>query len=173
MKKDNEELNLRDKLSSKDSLILNALKQENLKWLGNVPINDILTLRERGELQDLRDLIGRNVRELENVSDEDFIEVGQQINYNLDQAFRKHDAEVNDLNRTYKKKYKIDVSSLIVSGSLAIATTLYPPISQVAGLVGGGSLLKVINDFFNKREKMKELQKKPVVMLFNAKQMPE
>jgi len=175
IKKDNEAIlkNARKKLFSKDALILNALQQEELKWLGNVPVDVIGKLRERGELQELREIIGRNVQDLENVTDEDFVEVGQQVKYNLNQAFKKHNAEVNDLNKTYKRKYKISVPSLIVSGSLGIFSALYPPISQALGItssiVGGGSVLKLINDFVNKREKMEELQKKPVAMLFNVK----
>lgn len=157
---------------SKDMLILNALQQERLRWLGNIPLNKIRQLRERGELQDLRDLIGKNVKNIENVSDEDFVAVVRQVKYNLEEAFKQHNSDVKNLNEKYRRKYKIDVASLIVSGSLGIVSSLYPPLalatSVASGIVGSGSIIATVKDFIEKREKFKDLQKKPVAILFDA-----
>lgn len=166
---------LKEKLISKDNLIMNALQQKDLRWLGNIPLDKIGQLKEKGELQELRELIGKNVQDIKNATDEEFAAVGRQVKYNLDEAFRKHDAEVKDLNEKYRRKYGIDVASLIVSGSLGIVSALFPPIALAtgiaSGIVGSGSIIGTAKDFLEKREKLRDLQKKPVAMLFDARQL--
>lgn len=175
IRKDNESLfeRLKKRGMSQDTLILNALQQEELRWLGNVPLNKVIELRERGELQDLRDLLAKNVHDIENATDEDFIEVGRQVKYNLEEAFKKHDAEVKGLDEKYKRKYDIDVASLMVSGSLGIISALYPPLALAtgiaSGIIGSGSIITTVKDFIEKREKLRDLQKKPVAILFEVR----
>jgi len=157
---------------SKDMLIINALQQEELKWIGNVPLNKIRELRERGELQEIRNILGQNVKAIQNVSDEEFVEVGRQIKYNLKEIFKKHDSEVKDLNEKYRRKYKIDVGTILVSGSISIVSALFPPLTMAAsvasGIIGGGSVIQAVKDYISKREQLEALQKKPVAMLFDA-----
>lgn len=157
---------------SKDMLIINALQQEELKWLGNVPLNKIKELRERGELQEIRDILGQNVEAIQNVSDEEFVEVGRQIKYNLEEIFKKHDSEVKDLNEKYRRRYDIRVASIIVSGCIGVVSALYPPLALAAGfsssILGSGSILTMVNEYVKKREQLEALQKKPVAMLFDA-----
>ena len=154
-------------------MIINALQQKDLRWLGEVPINKIKMLRERGELADLRDLLSRNIENVENVSDEEFIEVGNQVKYNIEQAMKKHSTDIQDLNEKYRLKYQLGSVSTIVSGTMGFVAAAYPPLALAAGVVsaiaGSGSIITA-KDFLEKREKMKELQRKPVAMLFDAKQ---
>lgn len=177
IKNDNELIfeHLARKPISKDMLIINALQQEELKWIGNVPLNKIRELRERGELQEIRDILGQNVKAIQNVSDEEFVEVGRQIKHNLKEIFKKHDSEVKDLNEKYRRKYKIDVGTILVSGSIGIVSALFPPLTMAAGvtsvIVGGGSVIQAIKDYISKREQLEALQKKPVAMLFDAKKI--
>jgi len=159
------------KVATRDSALLHAL-QENVRWLGNIPLDRIEELRERGELQDLRDLLGRNVKTIEEASDEEFFEVGQQVKYNIGQAIKKHSSEVQDLNEEYRKKYNLKIPSLIVTGALGIAAAISPPLATVASVLGttlgGTTVVEIIKDYQEKRNKIKELQKKPVAMLFDA-----
>ncbi|MDH5447608.1 MAG: hypothetical protein OEX01_01195 [Candidatus Bathyarchaeota archaeon] len=157
---------------SKDMLILNALQQEELKWLGNVPLNKLKKMRERGELQEMRDFLRQNVKNIHNVSDEEFVEVGRQVKYNLEEAFKRHDSEVKGLNEKYKRRYAIGRASVVVSGSLGVISTLYPPLALAASvastIIGSGSLMQMVKAFISKREQLEALQKKPVAMLFDA-----
>jgi len=174
LKKDNELTfsHLKMPQISKDALIMNALQEKELKWLGNVPLIKLKVLRQRGELQELRDTISENVEEMTNVSDEEFVEVGRLVKYNLEEAFKRHDSEVKDLNEKYRRRYDIDVASITVSGSLGVVSALFPPLALAAGtassIIGSGSILKMINDYVKKREQLEALQKKPVAMLFDA-----
>ena len=161
---------VREEAQSKDSCILQALQEDNIRWLGNIPLNKINEMRERGELQELRELLGKNIETIEDVSDEEFFEVGQQVKYNIEQAIKRHSNQVHDLDDKYRSKYELDATSLIVSGALAITASFFPPLAGVASLVGGTSLYSIIKNYREKREKIKELQRKPVGMLFNAYQ---
>ena len=85
----------------------------------------------------------------------------------------KHSADVQDLNEKYRLKYQLGSVSTIVSGTMGFVAAAYPPLALAAGVVsaiaGSGSIITA-KDFLEKREKMKELQRKPVAMLFDAKQ---
>lgn len=157
---------------SKDMLIMNALQQEELKWIGNVPLNRIKELRERGELQEIRNIIGQNIKDIANASDEEFVEVGRQVKHNLEETFKRHASEVKDLDEKYRRKYKIDVASVVVSGSLGIVSALFPPFALATGvvssIVGGESVIQTAKDYLTKREHLQALRKKPVAMLFDA-----
>jgi hypothetical protein len=164
---------IKGKVASKHSFILQALQEENIRWLGNIPLTKIKEIREEGKLQDLRNLLGRNIETIEGVSDEEFFEVGQQVRYNIETAFKKHSREIKDLNDDYRKKYKLKTPSLIVSGALGITASVYPPVAIAASILGGSSVLSIIEDYQEKREKIKELQRKPVAMLFDARKVQQ
>jgi hypothetical protein len=165
---------VRQKVAMRDSVLVQALQEENMRWLGNIPLRRIEELRERGELQDLRDLLGKNIETIQEASDEEFFEVGQQVKYNIEQAIRKHSGEVQALNEEYRKKYKLNTASLIVTGALAITAAVSPPLATVASVlgttIGGSTVTDIIKQYQQKRDKMKELQRKPVAMLFDAQQ---
>ena len=143
--------------------------QKDLKWLGYVPLSDLEKIRKRGELENLRDVIGKNIQSIENASDEDFVEVGNQVRYNIETALDKHSAEVADLNRKYRSQCRLNISSIVVSGTLGFAAWAYPPLALGAAIMGGGSVFNSIQDYLHKRQSDEELRKKPVAMLFNAK----
>jgi stress-induced morphogen len=161
---------------SKDTLVLNSLQTHEFRWIGNVPLNKIVEMRERGELQDMRELLSRSITEIETATDDEFVEVGRQVEYNLEQAFKKHRNEIQELSESYKNKYKIDVVSVAVTGTLGLISAMYPPLAQIIGFLSSSlaetvSVSKLIRDFFEERKSLRALQRKPVGMLFEAKEM--
>lgn len=163
---------LEKKPLSKDMLILNALQLEELKWLGNIPLGKLKKMRERGELQEMRDVLRQNVKDIHDVNDEEFVEVGRQVKYNLEEAFKRHDSNVKELNEKFKRRYAISGATVVVSGSLGMVSALFPPltlaISVVSSILGSESLMQMVKNFLSKREQLQALQKKPVAMLFDA-----
>ena len=152
----------------KDSLVMNALRLDDFSWLGNVPIEGIVKLREDGELQNVRDTLSRGIERIETVSDEDFSEVTRQVGYNLDQEFKRHKTQLKNLDEKFRRKYNFDVASVAVGGSIAVISALFQPLAVAAGIVGGGSLMKFISDVLAERSKKAELRRKPVALLFEA-----
>lgn len=158
---------------TKEELVIHALQQEELKWFGQVPIENLIKLRERGELSELREIIGDNLQAIENSSDQDFPEIGKKVSYNIEQALKRHSSDVKRLNESYRTKFGFSGGSLVVSGVLSIVTAMYPTYASILGtasaIIGGGTAINSLKDFVEKRSSLKELNKKPVAMLFNAK----
>lgn len=167
--------NTNSKLFSKDNLVINALQQKDLKWLGNVPLNKIYALRANGELGDLRDLLSTNIQSIQNVSDEDFLEVGQTVKYNIEQAMKRHSKKVGTLNEKFNKLYKlgaIGTASSIVSGTIGLMFSAYPPLAYALGalgVIGCTSVFSNVKEYLSLRDLRKELKTKPVAFLFDAK----
>ncbi len=153
---------------SKDALILNVLHDKSLNWLGDVPLDKIKKMRENGELQEMRDIIGKNIDKIQTTDETEFAEVGRQVKYNLNEAFKRHNAEIKTLDEKYKKQYQIDASTTVVSGVLGLASSVYPPLAVVAGIVGGRTVIDIVRNYFAKRGEVKYLRRKPVAMLFEV-----
>jgi hypothetical protein len=167
----------RKKPLSRDTLVLQTLQNPNLSWLGNVPIEKIIEMRERGELQDMRDFLSRSVEEIQSVSDEEFLEVASEAEYKMQQTFLKHSHDVKSLSDTFKRKYKIQIVSIIVTGSLGIVSAMYPPIAQTVGILSSTavesvSIGKLISQYLDEREALRTLKRKPVGILFETRQTP-
>lgn len=174
VRNDNENILKKQQKTSftRESLIISSLQQDELKWLGNIPLDKLLELREKGELADLRDFIGRNIKNIENASDEDFIEVGNQVRYNIEMALRKHDSEVKGLNEKYRRI--IDLSavgavSCVVSGTIGFIASAFQPLALASAVLGSPFLIQTYKEYLGYRDKYKELKTKPVAMLFDAK----
>ena len=161
----------------RDSLVLNTLQLDSFKWLGDVPFDGIVRMREEGELQNLRDILRNGVKEIETVNDEDFLEVTRQVSYNLNQAFKRHGAQVKRLDEKYRRKYSIDATTLVVGGSIGMVSALFPPLAMVVGIlggvIGGGGIMQIVRHIEEERIERIELQRKPIGLLFRAYQDSE
>ena len=159
---------------SKDSLVMNALRMSNFKWLGNVPIDGLIRMREEGELQNLRDDLGTGIKDIRIADDEDFVEVTKQVSYNFNQLFKRHKAQVKRLDEKYRRKYSIDATTLVVGGSVSMVSALFPPLAMAAGIlgtiIGGGSITQMWRHVIAERSKRRELQRKPIGLLFKTYQ---
>lgn len=153
---------------SKNMMMLNALQGEQFRWLGDVPLNKIKELRQRGELQEMRELLGQNIDEIQNANVADFGEVATQVEYSLREGFKRHTEEVGSLDKKYRSSFNIDVPSLVVSGALGLASTVYPPLVYIAGITGGTTVIDILRKYGEKKHEHEELEKKPIVMLFDA-----
>jgi hypothetical protein len=163
---DSETVADRLKKTTKDSLVMNALQLDGFSWLGNVPIEGIIRMREEGELQNIRDTLSRGIERIEEVSDEDFAAVTRQVGYNLDQEFKRHKAQLKMMDERIRRSYKFNLASLTVGGSIAVMSAMYPPLAILASFLGSAS----VYDLLKERSKRNELKRKPVALLFAAYQ---
>jgi hypothetical protein len=158
------------KYTAKDSLVMNALQLDGFGWLGNVPIEGIVRMREEGELQNIRDILSRGIERIQGVSDEDFAVVTRQVGYNLDQEFKRHRAQLKTMDERFRRSYKFNLASLTVGGSVAVMSAMFPPLATLAGLLGSASVTKTVYDLLKERSMRSELRRKPVALLFAAYQ---
>lgn len=147
---------------------MNALELDNFKWLENVPINGIIKIREEGELQNMREILSKEINSLTFSKDEDFVDIAKNVNYNLDLAFKRHNAQINQLDREFRKKYQFDAGTLIVTGSMIVTCAFFPPLSILAAIIGGGDMVKILRDTTEERLKREELRRRPIALLFEA-----
>jgi hypothetical protein len=164
----------RRKPLSTDTLVLNSLQKQEFRWIGNVPLDKIIEMRKRGELQDMRELLSRSINEIETSTDDEFNEVGRQVEYNIEHGFLKHQNEIRKLRKDYETKYKIEGASIVLVGAFSLVAAMYPPLSQSVGFLSSTlfetvPISKLIKDFFSQRSAFRELQQKPVGILFDAK----
>lgn len=156
---------------SKDSLVINALNVEQ-KLLGKISLDELKELRERGELQDLRDIIGKNVIEMENASDEEFKDVADIVSDNIRRALKKHVVELEQLDKKLKriKRFSgVSAGSYIITATIGFATSTYLPLALAAGIINGVAFTaQTVKQYLDYRDNFKELQKKPVALLFDA-----
>jgi hypothetical protein len=101
-----------------------------------------------------------------------------QVNYNINNALKKHSAEISDLRKVYRDKYGLDIKYYIVSGAIAITSAIFQPVASAIGIITTlsgivPSTFKTLADYYEERSRLKELQKKPVALLFEAKKYSE
>lgn len=174
LKKENATLQEKFGLSSKeDYSILNTIQLDNYNWLGNIPLEGLIKLRENGELQDMRDIFRSEIAGIQNCSESDYQDVARQMDANLRDAFRKHEREVNGLNMKFKRSLKIDTGSLIVGGTIGAVSALFPPLSVVGGAIGGGGAIDLVKSYCDKIKDHEDLGSRPVGLLFEAKENQE
>jgi hypothetical protein len=93
----------------------------------------------------------------------------------MQQVFLKHSCDVKSLSDTFKRTYKIQIASIIVTGSLGIVSAMYPSIAQTVGILSASavesvSITKLISQYLEERDALRALRRKPVGILFEARQ---
>ena len=147
-----------------DSFILNSITLDKVKWLGNLNINDVITAREKSCLQDFREILRKEIT----LSDcNDVTKVAKKVNYNLHQAFKKHEGELKKVEKDFDFNYPAS-SSAILGGTISFIGGIAS--QNGLGIVGGGvaiaggltSWIKTILEY-NKKQ---EIINSPIGMLF-------
>lgn len=155
--------------------LTNALLSQNLDWLGNVPLNDLIRLRKQGFLSELRTIIAINFSELSKVTLSNFDRVSQEVDYNLQIAFNRHQEQIKTLNQTLLKDLSISIPTLLISvGAVAqpLFGTMLPSWLPLAAAIGGGTSLKnIVSDTAKHFAERKKLAKSPIGILWNTRNL--
>lgn len=153
--------------------VINALQLDSFKWLGNVPPDKLVQLRNNHELQDLRDLFSREVSEMYQCNRDELEIVAARVRHNLTQAFKKHEQEIKNIESEYATRYNID-GSLVITGAIGtIVGLLWPPAALASIVVGSGSLLDLKRIDDKHKKKILETTNKPIGILFDAHEKGE
>jgi hypothetical protein len=154
---------------SKDSLIMNVLNLDDFKWLGNVPVQYLSAIREEGELQELRDIFRRNIRELNESSHIEYEDISKQIKYNLETSFKKHQEDLRALDEKYRKRFSWDVGGIVLGTIGGISAFFNPMIGIGMAALGGGSIHDLLRNYIDKKDDINDIKKKPINILFELK----
>lgn len=135
---------------------LGAEADNNLQWLGNVPPETVLQIRKAGLADELRSILGEGIAELISVRPDNYYRTADQVVDNLDRAFRKHQASLNEARLKKLKLYGIDVASCIAVGAIGVAAAFTGNVAlAAAGSVLGVAGLPNLKDIKTKYSELK------------------
>lgn len=157
---------------------LNGLNNTSLSWIGKIPPNGLIELRQNGSINEIRSILSRGIDELVQASAFDFTNTSHKVFNNLNFAFNQHQENIQTL---INKKWKIagkDFGSWIVMGSVEIAsacigTPLYgisaAILNQILDPPKLKDLPKSIDQIKQIEEHKNNLRRSPIGLMFNYK----
>lgn len=132
-----------------DSAILNSLQRNEFDWIGNVPISALGALRERGELEYMRNALRKGIHDIKTKDDTDLESTVKQLQDNMNEMFACQKAEVARLQEEVKSISEEDV-----------------PIEIGANLIGllgwFGTAFGVVNSYLSIKDKLEEAKAKEI-----------
>jgi hypothetical protein len=151
----------------------NALLAAPLSWLANVPLDALVELRRRGQLSDLRKLIGGEIDGLSDIPLDDLDRVAREIDHKLAEAIAAHQDKAEALDASFRSDLKIPGLTLLGSVAVALEPGLAPIIpaflSKLAGIVGVGKLTEIAKASARHFRERKSLGQTPVGILWKAR----
>lgn len=151
-----------------DVAITRTINYPEFNWLGNVPLDVLIRLREDGTLQDLRDLFRRELYALSQTTDSEFERARKLVHRNLDEALKNHEAQIKYLANKYSQSLKLDLTSFVISGTLTIASAFVPYLAIPGALFGGAGLADFLRQKVENRSEARHLKTLPSGILFEA-----
>lgn len=154
--------------------IVRALTADDkeLSWLGNVPVETIISIRKNNQLEEVREILGKGVSELINIDGNNFHDVKYRIMDNIDSAFLKHQKQLQAYKKERLKLYGIDIPVCVSTGTIAItaaitASPLFGALAGVAGMVGLPNLMGIHSNYNELKNKEKKYNRSATGVLFS------
>lgn len=92
-----------------DASIIRALQTDRFNWISNVPITALKIFREENKLDYMRNILRTGITDLKAKNDEYLVEVSEQVENNLKEAFKQQDSEIKALEKDVKKITKKEI----------------------------------------------------------------
>lgn len=136
-----------------DAAIATALQGERFNWISNVPLSAIAVMRAEGKLEYMRGVLRKGITDLKAKNDTDLIKIGEQVEYNLREAFAKQESEIGALQNQVKTIVKKEIP-IISAGFLA---GFIPVIDKVVSvLCAGRDIKKALDERAVAKKKLSE-----------------
>ena len=157
---------------------LQLLAEENMCWLGKVPIDTLIELRKQDALPELREMFSKGLPELIQADAGNFKATGEKVLDNIRRSFNNHEKIIEDFERQKGKIGKEVLTKSLVYGGIGLAASWLLPgaLSALHGAIGWPNIPSLkdaksdwdrIPEKFNEvDEKQKEEKKTPVGLLF-------
>ena len=158
---------------SLDAKIMFALNKYPIKWFGPIALENILDIRKKNMLVDLRVSLREIFSEIGNTQSDEFEETMGICQEKLRREIKRSESEWNNIKKDLVEKVTLGSSAAIVSGLLsAMASPMVSIPSLYGALIGGGitSIGLAFNEIAELRSKMKDLKLNPIYLLFKAQE---
>lgn len=160
---------------SQEDAVLRAIEMDEVKWLGNINSEDLIRIRENGQMEEMRSLFRVNRARLKKATLDDYETVAREVAEQINWTVKEHNDRVDDRRNALHKQLSLTVGAFAITGSLGIASLFCPPLSSLAIgaaaisiILGGKSARDVINDVISGKKVMKEFRHRPVSVLAEA-----
>lgn len=157
-------------LGSLELPLTSALLQENLRWLGCVNVEQLVTLRRRGELADMRALFAGQGERLRGIRLGEVNRIAREVDHDLRQGLARHKAELDDLAGRCALEFGLESAAFLVSIASMIAPVTSGWIVGAASLLGGASAIKLLSTVQKLALETKRLQRTALGILWSASQ---
>jgi hypothetical protein len=132
-----------------DAAIANSLQKENFKWINKVPITALKGLRENNRLDYMRSILRNGITDIKAKKDTDLKLVSEQLEKNLQEAFRKQSEEIQSLEKEVSNILKKEIP-ITTGGFLA---GFIPYLSNVISICTAG---RDIKEFLKQKKKAED-----------------
>jgi hypothetical protein len=159
-----------------DLVQTNALLGGGLNWLGNVTEKQLLTLREKGRLEEMRALFRGVVDGLKQVAVGDVEAASQEMDHRLEQGLRRHEDEISAKDQEYRDELKIKTGSLIVSVFGAASPLIWaapPAWLGYLGLLGAANVADIVSAVVRHSRETNQIKSTPMAILLDMKRDAE
>jgi hypothetical protein len=131
---------------------LNSTVKTEISWMGNVPPDSLIELRQSGALDEIRHILSGGLESLIEANPSNFYRTGDKVFDNLDKAFIEHEKKINELR---SKKWKFagrDIGSFIVIGGIEITAALtgLPLFGSLGAMAGMSGVIPTAKDLKEK-----------------------
>lgn len=153
---------------------LTDLSRTDLPWLGNIPPESLLELRKQGALEEIRSILGNNIKELIETNPTNCIRTRDQILENIENSFDKHRKKLDELKAKNWKFAGFDIGSWVVTGGIEIGAALTGTPTWGLAVLAADQLLdapklrEIPQKFRDLVKQNNEVKQSPVGMLFKA-----
>lgn len=103
---------------------MQRLANSDMRWLGDIPIDALIEIRKDDALEEIRQMLSSGVEDVIALTPDNFFRSADKIYDNLEQAFEKHQKQIDELR---SKKWKFagrDIGSWIVAGTIEVAAAI-------------------------------------------------
>lgn len=154
---------------------LNSTTTKEMPWIGNIPPDALIDIRQSGALDEIRHILSGGLKELIEANPSNFHRTGDQVFDNLDAAFRDHEKKIKELSG---KKWRFagkDIGSFVVVGGISITAALtslpaFAALATVAGMSGYIPNVKELKEKYkNLTAEESEVKNTGVGILFSKK----
>lgn len=150
----------------------------DLVWIGDVPPEAMIEMRQQEALPELREQISRGIQDFDSARAQDFEGTADHVAENLQAAIARHRENVRALRKKNLKFAGRDLGSFLVTGTIAIAaaasgTPLFGVLATIAGLSGGVPTAKGLKERSdNLREDRERIARSPMGILSKYVRLP-
>lgn len=103
---------------------LQRVGETDIEWIGNIPPDALIEMRREGAMDEIRAMISNGVEEVADANPNNFFRSADQIVDNIQNAFAKHQENVQTVRAKGLKFWGQDVGSWVVKGSIEIGAAL-------------------------------------------------